>query len=619
MTKFKKYLLYGAVCLGILFLISQMLNGLTKSEETTYAQILGYFQNDQVASHTLDFGTGELEIVLKDESKEPIVYKVASITLFLDDTADYRSDAIEYNATTEGLKNPIGIDYAPAAQTPWWVAMLPYVLLLVGMFAFYYFMMRQQGGDGRKMSNFGKAKYKTASDEKRKVTFDDVAGADEEKEELTEVVEFLKNPGQFTALGARVPKGVLLVGPPGTGKTLLARAVAGEASVQFFAVSGSDFVEMYVGMGASRVRDLFEQAKKNLPCIIFIDEIDAVGRRRGAGLGGGHDEREQTLNQILVEMDGFGINEGVVIIAATNRPDVLDPALLRAGRFDRQIVINMPDVVGREAVLKVHAKNKPLAPDVNLENIAKTTVGFSPADLENILNESALLAARRKHKSITNNDIEDAKNKVMMGPEKRSRKVTEKDRKLTAYHEGGHAIVSYFLPTQDPVHEISIIPRGMAGGYTMYLPTEDKTSLTKGELTEDVTSLLGGRVAEALMLDDISTGASNDIQRATHIARVMVTKYGFSDKLGTVCFDSGEEVFLGRDFTHTQNVSESTASQIDEEIHSIINRCYNRAKEILSQNTDVLNCVAERLLTDEKISGEEFRAMFATPAPQAGL
>jgi len=619
MTKLKRILIYGLVCIGILLLISSMVNSLGTGEENTYSQILGYFQNDQVASYTLDFGTGELDITLKDESADTITYKVASITIFLEDTAQYRQDAVEYNATTEGAKNPISFDYIPATETPWWVAMIPYVLLIGAMFAFYYFMMRQQGGDGRKIANFGKARYKTASDEKRKVTFDDVAGEDEEKEELTEVVEFLKNPGQYTALGARVPKGVLLVGPPGTGKTLLARAVAGEAGVQFFAVSGSDFVEMYVGMGASRVRDLFEQAKKNLPCIIFIDEIDAVGRRRGAGLGGGHDEREQTLNQILVEMDGFGVNEGVVIIAATNRPDVLDPALLRAGRFDRQIVVSMPDIVGREAVLKVHAKNKPLAPDVNLENVAKTTVGFSPADLENILNESALLAARRKHKAITNDDIEDAKNKVMMGPEKRSRKVTDKDRKLTAYHEGGHAIVSYFLPTQDPVHEISIIPRGMAGGYTMYLPTEDKSFVTKSELMEDVTSMLGGRVAEALMLDDISTGASNDIQRATQIARTMVTKYGFSEKLGAVCYDSGEEVFLGRDFTHTQNVSEAVAAEIDEEIHSIINRCYTRAKEILSEHTDVLNSVAARLLTDEKITGDEFRAMFATPAPAPGL
>ncbi|HOP11415.1 MAG TPA: ATP-dependent zinc metalloprotease FtsH [Oscillospiraceae bacterium] len=619
MTKFKRILVYGLVCIGILLMISWMINGLGIEEKNTYSQILNYFQDDQVASHTLDFGTGELKIVLKSDPENEITYKVASITLFLEDTAQYRADAVEYNATTEGLKNPIEFDYTPAAQTAWWVAMIPYVLLFGAMFAFYYFMMRQQGGDGRKIANFGKARYKTASDEKRKVTFDDVAGEDEEKEELTEVVEFLKNPGQYTALGARVPKGVLLVGPPGTGKTLLARAVAGEAGVQFFAVSGSDFVEMYVGMGASRVRDLFEQAKKNLPCIIFIDEIDAVGRRRGAGLGGGHDEREQTLNQILVEMDGFGINEGVVIIAATNRPDVLDPALLRAGRFDRQIVVSMPDMVGREAVLKVHAKNKPLAPDVNLENIAKTTVGFSPADLENILNESALLAARRKHKAITNDDIEDAKNKVMMGPEKRSRKVTDKDRKLTAYHEGGHAIVSYFLPNQDPVHEISIIPRGMAGGYTMYLPTEDKSFVTKNELLEDVTSMLGGRVAEALMLDDISTGASNDIQRATQIARTMVTKYGFSEKLGAVCYDSGEEVFLGRDFTHTQNVSESVAAQIDEEIHNIINSCFARAREILSEHTDILNRVAERLLADEKISGEDFRAMFTTPAPEPGL
>lgn len=604
MSKSNKIIIYIVVCVALLLAFSFFFDGLRSSSSATYSEILNYFQTNQVASHSLNFGTGELVVTLKDAAGTKITYEVPNLSLFLNDTEEYRKAVIAYNANLKNGETAIVIDYQPAFELPVWVSYLPMILLVVGMFVFYYFMMRQQAG-GR-IANFGRARYKTAKDEKRKTTFTDVAGADEEKEELKEVVEFLKNPGHYIALGARVPKGVLLVGPPGTGKTLLARAVAGEAGVSFFAVSGSDFVEMYVGMGASRVRDLFSEAKKNLPCIIFIDEIDAVGRRRGAGLGGGHDEREQTLNQILVEMDGFGVNEGVVIIAATNRPDVLDPALLRAGRFDRQIVVSMPDVAGREAVLKVHAKNKPLAPDVNLENIAKTTVGFSPADLENVLNEAALLAARRKRKAITNEDIEDAKNKVIMGPEKRSRKVTEKSKKLTAYHEAGHAVASYYLPTQDPVHEISIIPHGMAGGYTMYRPTEDKDYVTRGELLEDIVSLLGGRAAEALTLDDISTGASSDLQKATKIARSMITKYGFSDKLGAVCLDTGEEVFLGRDFTHTQNVSESTAAKIDEEVRNIITESMDRALAILSEHRDKLEKLAVLLLEREKLSGEEF-------------
>jgi len=490
----------------------------------------------------------------------------------------------------------------------------PFGIIII-FFIFWFILMgnagSQNGGGNRTMS-FGKSKARmTAPDDKNKVTFKDVAGIEEEKEELEEIVEFLKNPKKFTDMGARIPKGVLLVGQPGTGKTLLAKAVAGEAGVPFFIMSGSDFVEMFVGVGASRVRDLFEQAKKNAPCIIFIDEIDAVGRQRGAGLGGGHDEREQTLNQLLVEMDGFGTNEGVIVLAATNRPDVLDKALLRPGRFDRQIVVPAPDVLAREKILEVHARNKKVADDVDLKTIAKNTSGFSGADLENVLNEAALLAARRDLKQIGMAEIEDAMIKVTMGPEKKTRVRSEKENKLVAYHEAGHAVVSRFLETQDPVHQISIVPRGLAGGYTMYRPTEDKSFMSKTEMEENIVSLLGGRVAEKLILNDISTGASNDIERASKIARDMVTKYGMSEKIGSIMFGSGqEEVFLGRDFTQSKNYSEETAGIIDEETKQIIDKAYNRAVQILSDNIEKLHAVAAVLLEKEKIDSEEFEAIF---------
>lgn len=486
----------------------------------------------------------------------------------------------------------------------------PFGLLII--FLIFWFLVMNGGQGGNKTMSFGKSKARLMGNEDRnRVTFEDVAGVDEEKEELQEIVEFLKNPRKFTDMGARIPKGVLLVGQPGTGKTLLAKAVAGEAGVPFFIISGSDFVEMFVGVGASRVRDLFEEAKKKAPCIIFIDEIDAVGRQRGAGLGGGHDEREQTLNQLLVEMDGFGTNEGVIVLAATNRPDVLDKALLRPGRFDRQIVVSAPDVKAREQILEVHAKKKKLAEDVDLKLVAKNTSGFAGADLENVLNEAALLAARRNKTEIAMREIEDAMVKVTMGPEKKTRVRSEKENKLVAYHEAGHAVVSRFLPTQDTVHQISIVPRGMAGGYTMYRPTEDKSFMSKTEMEENIVSLLGGRVAEKLILNDISTGASNDIERATKIARSMVTKYGMSDTVGAICLGSTqEEVFLGRDFAQSKEYSEETASIVDKETKRIIDVAYNKAIEILNQNLDKLHKVAEILLEKEKIDGEEFAKIF---------
>ena len=487
------------------------------------------------------------------------------------------------------------------------------ILIIFFIFWFLFMNSSTQGGVGsNKTMSFGKSRAKMLNPtDKNKITFDDVAGVDEEKEELEEIVEFLKNPKKFTDMGARIPKGVLLVGQPGTGKTLLAKAVAGEAGVPFFIISGSDFVEMFVGVGASRVRDLFDEAKKKAPCIIFIDEIDAVGRQRGAGLGGGHDEREQTLNQLLVEMDGFAANEGVIVLAATNRPDVLDKALLRPGRFDRQIVVSAPDVKAREEILEVHSRKKKLAPDVELKTIAKNTSGFSGADLENVLNEAALLAARRNKKEIGMLEVEDAMVKVTMGPEKRTRVRSEKEQKLVAYHEAGHAVVSRFLPTQDPVHQISIVPRGMAGGYTMYRPTEDKSFMSRTEMIENIISLLGGRVSEKLVLDDISTGASNDIERATKIARNMVTKYGMSERVGTITLGQNqEEVFLGRDFAQSKEYSEETAAIIDEEVKSIIDFAYKKAAEILNANMEKLHVVAGILLEKEKIDGEEFDAIF---------
>ena len=524
-------------------------------------------------------------------------------------------DAMQQQISNGGLKVETPLPYSP----PWWLTLLPTIGLLIIFVVFWFMFMQQSGnGGGRGVMNFGKSKARVSMDGKTKKTFEDVAGADEEKDELKEIVDFLKGPERYRQLGARIPKGVLLVGPPGTGKTLLAKAVAGEAGVPFFSISGSDFVEMFVGVGASRVRDLFENAKKNAPCIIFIDEIDAVGRHRGAGLGGGHDEREQTLNQLLVEMDGFGVNEGVIIIAATNRPDILDPALLRPGRFDRQVVVDAPNVKGREAILKVHSKGKPLASDIDLSVLAKTTVGFSGADLENLMNEAALSAARKNHTEITMEDLEESTLKVIAGPEKKSRKIPERAKKLTAFHEAGHAVVSKMLPTQDRVHQVSIIPRGRAGGYTLSLPKEDTFYNSKTEMLEEIVVLLGGRVAEQLTLNDISTGASNDIERATNIAKSMVTKYGMSERLGARTFgDQNNEVFIGLDYGHTVDYSQSTAAIIDEEIKKIIDSCYKRCTEILTEQNDKLHKVAELLLEKEKISGEEFDAVFASRDSQA--
>ena len=607
----------------VLFLVmSSFLNsGASKDEKKVYSDYIAYFEKNQVEEFDFDLGTGKLQLLLRPEfredvnkdgkvdDKDTLSYTVPNVSHFVSVI-----DSI-YEVNHDG--NPdndiqVKFDYQPIKDTSWILSWLPVILLIVMMVIMFITTRRSlnsmDGGPG-KIMGFGKAKIKKVSDDGRKTTFDDVAGADEEKEELREVVEFLKDPRRFTELGARVPKGVLLVGPPGTGKTLLARAVAGEAGVPFFSMSGSDFVEMYVGVGASRVRDLFDQAKKNAPCIIFIDEIDAVGRQRGAGLGGGHDEREQTLNQLLVEMDGFSGNEGIIMIAATNRPDVLDHALMRPGRFDRQVVVNTPDLKGREEILKVHAKGKPLAPDVDLSVVAKSTAGFTGADLENLLNEAALLAARRNLRAITMEEIDEATVKVVVGTEKRSHVMTEKEKKLTACHEAGHAVVTYFCETQDPVHQISIIPRGMAGGYTMSLPQQDRSYKCRGEMLEDIQVLLGGRVAEALMLEDISTGASNDIERATELARRMVTKFGMSDALGPVCYagSDGNEVFLGRDFGHTRNHSEEIAAQIDAEVHRILIEGYAETERKLKAHMDKLTAVSEQLIRDEKMDGEEFR------------
>ncbi|HCJ96436.1 MAG TPA: ATP-dependent zinc metalloprotease FtsH [Ruminococcaceae bacterium] len=604
------------------------------SESYTTSQLVNLFKEDKVQSYTVNYGTGAIEITLKEgvklkpakdiatsdsiiqdttddnitatdpdgknakSSAKNVVVRgtLADIERFIDDVSVYKVDSYNY---IKGSDNTLLYEFLPILVTG--------ILFVV---VWIFIMKKMGGGLGGKEMNFGKAKIKNTNDEKRKTTFEDVAGADEEKEELEEIVEFLKAPDKYNKLGARIPKGVLLVGPPGTGKTLLARAVAGEAGVPFFSISGSDFVEMFVGVGASRVRDLFEQAKKNSPCIIFIDEIDAVGRQRGAGLGGGHDEREQTLNQLLVEMDGFGANEGVILIAATNRPDVLDPALMRPGRFDRQVIVSYPDINGREAILKVHARKKPLAPDVKLKTIAKTTAGFTGADLENLLNEAALLAARKNKKAITMEEIEEATIKVVVGAEKKTRVMSDKEKKLTAYHEAGHAICFHELATQDPVHEISIIPRGMAGGYTMPLPSEDKSYNSRTEMLEDIVVCLGGRVAEAIILDDISTGASNDIEKATKTARDMVTKYGMTKELGCICYGKDNSaVFLGRDMGHTQDYSEQTAAKIDELILEIVNNAYDRAETILKDNIDKLHEVAAYLIKHEKMGGEDFEAV----------
>ena len=618
---FWKILLLIGIPIALFLSMSSMLNyNNAAKDDKVYSDYVQYFVDNKVEEFTLDLGTGQMELTLREEyrydvnkdkkvdKKDVISYSVPNVAQFLE-----RVNPILDEVNSDDIKeNNVRYELKPIKDSSWIVSWLPIILLIVMMVIMFITTRRSlnsmDGGPG-KIMGFGKAKIKKASDSGRKTTFNDVAGADEEKEELREVVSFLKDPRRFTELGARVPKGVLLVGPPGTGKTLLARAVAGEAGVPFFSMSGSDFVEMYVGVGASRVRDLFEQAKKNAPCIIFIDEIDAVGRQRGAGLGGGHDEREQTLNQLLVEMDGFSGNEGIIMIAATNRPDVLDHALMRPGRFDRQVVVNTPDLKGREEILKVHAKGKPLAPDVDLTVVAKSTAGFTGADLENLLNEAALLAARRNLHAITMEEIDEATVKVVVGTEKRSHVMTEKERKLTAYHEAGHAVVTYFCSTQDPVHQISIIPRGMAGGYTMSLPQQDRSYKCRGEMLEDIQVLLGGRVAEALTLEDISTGASNDIQRATEIARRMVTKFGMSDKLGPICYASSDsdEVFLGRDFGHTRNHSEEIAAQIDTEVHRLLSEGYAETERKLQQHMDKLVAVAEQLIQDEKMDGDAFR------------
>lgn len=583
----------------VYFVISKFYGNVTKTE---YTKVITYFDQYKVSYYELDLGSGKLTYQLRGEETKR-KYEVPYVSIFLDDTKEYRK---EYNKKYPN--DPLVQNYIRPKDNTWLLTLIP-VFLTVGLAIFLFvFMMRQNGG-GNKYTSFGKANLKNQADA-RKATFKDVAGADEEKKELEEIVDFLKNPGKYTEIGAKIPKGVLLLGPPGTGKTLLARAVAGEARVPFFPISGSDFVEMFVGVGASRVRDLFDQAKKHSPSIIFIDEIDAVGRHRGAGLGGGHDEREQTLNQLLVEMDGFTGNESVIVIAATNRRDILDPALLRPGRFDRQIMVGYPDVKGREEILKVHAKNKPLSPDIDMRMIAQTTQGFTGADLENVLNEAALLAARANRTSIVEKDIEEAIMKVIAGPEKKSRIVTERDKKITAYHEAGHAVAAYNLPTQDKVHQVTIIQRGMAAGLTVTRPDTDDMHVSRNQMRENIVMLLGGRAAEEIFLDDICTGASNDIERATNTARNMVTKYGFSSKLGTVVYGSdNDEVFLGKDYGHTRNYSEAVAAQIDEEVKNIIEKSYEDCIAILKANADKIERLAEYLLEHEKINGEDFERL----------
>lgn len=591
-------LLVGAV---IYFVNSQT------STQLKYSQVVSMFKNNEVSEFSLDLSSGNLVYKTFAKPKEEKNYSVPNVSYFLD---DIRESVDKYN--DEHSDKPIVYDYRAGTSNAWIYSMIPSLLMFVVLIALGIYAFRKMSGAMNNETNrtlgFGKIKTKTlVEDEKRKTTFKDVAGCDEEKAELEELVEFLKSPESFTELGARIPRGVLLVGPPGTGKTLLARAVAGEAGAPFLSISGSDFVEMYVGVGASRVRDLFEQAKKKAPAIVFIDEIDAVGRHRGAGTGGGNDEREQTLNQLLVEMDGFGTNSGIIVIAATNRPDVLDPALLRPGRFDRQITVNRPDAQGREDILKVHSRNKPLGPDVDLKEIAKDTIGFTGADLENLLNEAALLAVRRKKKALTMQEISDATSRVEMGTEKKSHKYSEKAKKLTAYHEAGHAVSSYYIEGHDPVKEISIIPRGMgAGGYTWYTPQEENYN-SKADMLDDLISLLGGRVAEALSLNDISTGASNDLQRATSICRDMVSKYGMSDELGPVVYsDDNNEVFLGKDYGHVNNYSEATSARIDEQIEKMMRKAYSQTESILKAHYDKLELVAETLIKNEKISGDEF-------------
>ena len=615
-NKFRGIIIYLVVILLLIFGLVSVLNlansAVNSSKNVTYSDVIKEFDELNVSGFTLDLGSGELVYVTKG-STEAKKYTVPNVSIFLSDiNSGYTADGkeatyrVRYNEVNE---EELVEDYIPISDNTFLTSILPYLLLVGVMIVFTVIVMRQTTGGG-KMNNFSRANVRQQTG--RKVTFNDVAGADEEKQELVEIVDYLKNPAKYREIGARVPRGVLLVGPPGTGKTLLAKAVAGEAGVPFFSISGSDFVEMFVGVGASRVRDLFEQAKKHTPSIIFIDEIDAVGRQRGAGLGGGHDEREQTLNQLLVEMDGFTENENVIVMAATNRRDILDPALLRPGRFDRQVVVNYPDIKGREEILKVHTRNKNIGPDVDLKTIAATTAGFTGADLENLVNEAALLAARENRKAVIRKDIEEATIKVVAGPEKKSKVVSPEEKRLTAYHESGHAITTYFCPTQDKVHQVSIIPRGMAGGFTMHVPEKDRSFVTKTHMEEEIIVLLGGRAAEQLILDDISTGASNDIERATQVARNMVTRYGFSEKLGPILYGSeNQEVFLGRDYSQGKNYSENVASEIDAEIRELIETGYEKAKDILKLHGDLLERCAQYLMRHEKIDGPDFYKLMA--------
>ncbi len=596
------YLLMFMVIVGTVAAIS----GMNTEPMLSYSDVIELFEEEQVAAFLTD-GT-ELTMILQDESI--LVYSLPSILMFREDLGELIEAQRQAGIITD-------FDYR-ITQDSVWGLLMPYIILLLIIVAFWFFIMNKQDSGGKSAMNFGKSRARLATDEHKKVTFGDVAGADEEKRDLEEIVEFLKDPRKFTALGARIPKGVLLVGPPGTGKTLIAKAVAGEAGVPFFSISGSDFVELYVGVGASRVRDLFSDAKKNAPAIVFIDEIDAVGRQRGAGLGGGHDEREQTLNQLLVEMDGFGNNAGVIIIAATNRADILDPALLRPGRFDRQITVNYPDVKGRTEILKVHARKKPFDKNVSFEAIARSTVGFTGADLENLLNESALIAARRNRQEIASADIDEAFLKVLMGNEKKSRVVSDDEKRKTAYHEAGHALVTRMLPTQDPIHQVTIIPRGQAGGFTLHRPKDDKMYRYKKQMFDNIVVLLGGRVAEEIVLDDVSTGASNDIKRASDIARQMVTKYGMSDKLGPINFGSSQdEVFLGRDFTTSKNISDGTAALIDSEVKALIDEAYERCHALIKENLHVLERITEALIEHETLDEHQFEAAFlGNPIPE---
>ena len=590
------------------------------TKKVKYSDITEYFYNEEVKEVVVN-QNDVLILTLKNGYSVEYQFSNLSLTMFVNEMQPLIVEQQKAGIITS-------VDYLPATTLPWWVSFLPYVLVIVVLIIFWWSFIKRAsgtngnmgGGIGGRMNSFSKARTKLGSDEKHKVLFSDVAGADEEKEELQEVVEFLKNPEKFQKLGAKIPRGVLLVGAPGTGKTLLAKAVAGESGVPFFSISGSDFVEMYVGVGASRVRDLFETAKKSAPCIIFIDEIDAVGRHRGAGLCVGHDEREQTLNQLLVEMDGFGVNDGVIVMAATNRPDILDPALLRPGRFDRQVTVNYPDIKGREEIIKVHARNKPFEPDVDFAVLAKSTSGFTGADLANLLNEAALLSARKGKALIGMNELEEATIKVIVGPQKKSRIIKEEEKRATAYHEAGHAIVGHMLPSQDPVHQVSIIPSGRALGYTLSLPQEDKYSVYKNEMIDSIAGLLGGRVAEKLVLHDISAGASNDIQRATEIARKMVTQYGMSDTLGPIVFGTGhEEVFLGKEFSQTRNYSEKIAAQIDDDVHAIIEKGYQLAEKILLENMETLHFIAEYLTKNEIMDRDQFEEAFKPGVTEADL